>query len=287
MKKFLVVLAMLLLAAPLAHAGQSVIVEVDGKSCMGEDKSRKQTEQEAMLDAKRRASEYALTRIKSETWVKDFQLEKDIIEAYTRASIRVIEETERGWYKDASSGDCFKTKIKAEVMPDKNVMADIVTDKKLDDNPSAPLYISLWPEKKAYKRGERMKLFLQGNKPFFAYIIYRNASGEVLQLLPNPFRKGNFLAGGKVYEVPSEDDRFYIEVTPPFGMEEISVYGSTSELGKLEVEPVSGVYRVKTNAADIGSTTRGVSLVGKGVSPTSGGKAEFYETKAEVETSER
>ncbi len=76
----------------------------------------------------------------------------------------------------------------------------------------------------------------------------------------------------------------------PLGKEDISVYGSTSELGPLEVEPLSGVYRVKTNAKDIGTATRGVSLVGKGSPSGEGGgdgKAEFYESKAEVETSER
>ena len=36
--------------------------------------------------------------------VKDFQLEKDLIEAYAHAAVKLIQEVERTWYKDASSG---------------------------------------------------------------------------------------------------------------------------------------------------------------------------------------
>jgi hypothetical protein len=45
-----------------------------------------------------------LTYIKSETKVKDFQLEKDLIEAYAHAAVKLIQELERTWYKDALSG---------------------------------------------------------------------------------------------------------------------------------------------------------------------------------------
>lgn len=80
---------------------------------MGYDKSKKQTEEEALTNAKRKAVEYASTYIKSETRVKDFQLEKDLINAYANATVKIIQELEKGWYKDASAGDCFRIKIKA------------------------------------------------------------------------------------------------------------------------------------------------------------------------------
>ncbi|HYA86726.1 MAG TPA: hypothetical protein VEI57_06660 [Nitrospirota bacterium] len=105
-----------------AHATQSTITEADGYSCMGDDKSRKQTEQAAMIDAKKNAAEYTSTYIKSETQVKDFALQKDLVSAYTNAEVKVIEDLEKGWYKDPSSGACYKIKIKAEVTPDEKAM---------------------------------------------------------------------------------------------------------------------------------------------------------------------
>ena len=54
------------------HAAQSTITQSEGYACMGDDKSRKQTEAEALVDAKRKAIEYASTYMKSETKVNDF-----------------------------------------------------------------------------------------------------------------------------------------------------------------------------------------------------------------------
>jgi ankyrin repeat protein len=85
---------------------------------MGEDKSRKQTEQAAMAEAKKKAVESVSTHVRSETEVKDFQLEKDLVSAYANAEVKVIQELEKGWYKDPSLGDCYRIRIKAEVFPD-------------------------------------------------------------------------------------------------------------------------------------------------------------------------
>ena len=89
----------------------------DGSACMGEDKSRKQTEQAALLDAKKKAAEFALTQIKSQTHVRNLELEKEIVSAYSNAEVRVIQETMKGWYKDPLYGDCYHVGIRAEVIP--------------------------------------------------------------------------------------------------------------------------------------------------------------------------
>ena len=81
------VLVSIFMASTL-YASQSTITEADGYACMGYDKSKKQTEEEALTNARRNAVEYASTYIKSETRVKDFQLEKDLIDAYSNAMVR-------------------------------------------------------------------------------------------------------------------------------------------------------------------------------------------------------
>ena len=84
---------------------------------MSEDKSRKQTEDEALASAKKNAAEYVLTYIKSEKGVKNESSEKDLIEAYAHASVKVIEVLAREWTKDPVARDCFRIRIKAEVIP--------------------------------------------------------------------------------------------------------------------------------------------------------------------------
>lgn len=197
------------------YAIQSTITEAEGYSCAGEDKSRKQTEQDALAEAKRLAAENALSYIKSETKVENFQVEKDIVQAYSNATVKVIEIKERSWYKDERSGDCYKIKFKAEIIPDEKAMNELASKKEFADDPALPLTVKIWTEKNEYKGKEKIKIFLKGNKPFFARVLYTNVQGESLQLLPNPYRTDNYFNGGVIYEIPSGKDRFDLEVTPP------------------------------------------------------------------------
>ncbi|MDP2681526.1 MAG: DUF4384 domain-containing protein [Deltaproteobacteria bacterium] len=268
----------------LLFAAQSTITESEGYACMGEDKSRKQAEQTAMTDAKRKAVENVMSYIKSETKVKDFQLEKDVIEAYANASVKINQEIEKGWYKDATMGDCYKIKIKAEVVPDEKAMKKV---SQAVDDPSAPLGVNVWTDKKEYKHGEKIKIYVKGNKPFYVRVVYKDADGSILQLLPNPYRQDNYFNGGVVYEIPSGNDRFELEVSPPFGEENIIVYASTSPLGGIELESLGGVYQVKTNTKDIGDRTRSVKImekVGSKAGANEVSASEFFEEKAVVKT---
>lgn len=123
MKTFLLLLFCILSLSPIqtANAVQLSVTEVEGTACMGDTRSKKQTEQAALVDAKRRAVEFVSTHIKSETEVKDLQLVKDQISSYANAAVKVIQELEKKWYKDVLSGDCYLVKIKAEVIPDSSV----------------------------------------------------------------------------------------------------------------------------------------------------------------------
>ncbi|MDA8126135.1 MAG: DUF4384 domain-containing protein [Deltaproteobacteria bacterium] len=283
MKRICLVLLLLIsLCAPL-HAAQSTITDAEGYACLGDDKSRRQTEQQALAEARRNAVEKSLSYIKSETQVKDFQLEKDLVSAYANASLKIVQELEKGWYKDASSGDCYKIAIQAEVTPDEKAMQAIQKGKNLGDDPSLPLNVQLWTDKKAYRQSERIKIYLKSNKPFFARILYKDAGGNLIQLLPNPFRRDNYFNGGVIYELPSGNDRFELEVSPPFGEENIIVYTSTAPLGDLQLEPQGEVYQVKTAAKDIGMTTRGVKVSQAGGSKTKSA-AEFFEDQTTLNT---
>ena len=264
-------------------ASQSTITEAEGYSCMGVDKSKKQTEQDALLDAKKKAMEFASTYIKSETEVKNFALEKDLLAAYANAEVKIIQELSKEWYKDQAAGDCYKVKIKAEVVPDEKEMERISKGKDAADDPSAPLAVKVWTDKKEYKQGEKIKVYIKGNKPFYARVLYKDAGGGLIQLLPNPHRTENYFNGAAVYEIPAGGDRFDLEVSPPFGEENIIVYGSTASMGDIEVQTRGGVYEVNMQMKDVDIRTRGVKITGK----TAGKEAaasEFTEHVLSVKT---
>lgn len=272
-----------ILSSSYAYASQSTITEAAGYACMGEDRSRRQTELAALEAAKRNAIEFASTYMTSETHVKNFELEKDLVSAYANATVKIIKELEKSWYKDVNAGDCFRVKIKVEVIPDEKAMEKVSKRKDVADDPSAPLHVRLWADKKEYKSGDRMKIYIKGNKPFYARVIYKDAAGEMVQILPNPYRNENYFQGGVIYEIPSGNDKFDLEISPPFGEENIIVYASTSPLGEIDLHSQGGVYFVKTKANDIGTRTRGIKLTGKPTGKSSYA-SEFYEDKAEVKT---
>lgn len=282
MTRVTISLILSLILASNLYASQSTITESEGYACMGEDKSRKQTEQTAVADAKRKAMEYSLTYIKTATQVKDFELQKDLIEAYSNASVKVIQEIERKWYKDESAGECFKIKIKAEVVPDEKAIKQL-SGKQADEDPTAPLQVNIWTDKKEYARGEKIRVYIKGNKPFYARVVYKDASGDLLQLLPNPYREDNYFNGGIIYEIPSGNDKFDLEVSPPFGEENIMVYASTSQVGEINVKADGGLYRVVTKAKDVGNNTRGVKLTKK-LNSKGSSASEFFEEKVTVKT---
>jgi hypothetical protein len=269
----------------VSDAAQSAIVVAEGYSCMGVDKSRKQTEQDAKTDVKRNAVENAKTYIKSQTQVKNFQTETDLIEAYTNGTVTILEElkSDSGWYKDTTLGDCFRIKVKAEIIPDERAMAAISKNTAIPDDPTGPLNVRVWTEKKEYRKGEYIRVYLKGNRPFYARVLYRDAKGKLLQILPNAYRNENYFQGGIVFEIPSGNDQFQLEVSPPFGEEQIVLYASTAPLGDIDLDESGSVYGVKTRSADIGIKTRGIKLVSGGTNNQPAG-AEYIENKIELNT---
>lgn len=98
-------------------------------------------------------------------------------------------------------------------------------------------------------------------------MLYRDAGGATVQLLPNPYRTENYFNGGVVYEIPSGSDKFDLTVSPP--------------LGEISTATRGGIFAVKSQ--DAGVRTRGVKLSGKTES-AKGPAAEFFEDKVIVKT---
>ncbi len=279
--KFTIGMLIMLALIPAAGiAGQSTITSAGGYACMGDDKSKKQTESEALANARRNAAENASTYITSETRVKNLELEKDLLNAYAKAEVRVIEVLEKSWYRDPAAGDCYKMQIKAEVIPDEGTLKHAVNGREMLEDPSAPLQVRVWTDKQQYRSAEKIRIFIRGNRPFFARILYKDVKGSLLQLLPNPHRKDNYFQGGVIYELPAGTDAYDLAVTPPFGRESIIVYASTEPQGDVNVESAGSVYQVISKPEIAGMQTRGIKFSKKEKSASG-----FYETTLDVNTS--
>jgi len=285
MLKIFISVIMIVFWVSNVYAVQSTIMNSEGYACMGEDKSRKQTEDAAMADAKKKAVEDAVTYVSSVTKVEDFAIVQDIANAYSKANVKILDK-KSSWYKDERAGDCYKIQIKAEVIPDEKAIKEAAAKKPTADNPVLPLQVSLWTDKKEYADGDKIRIYLKGNKPFYARVLHKDTKGKYLQLLPNPYRTENYFNGGVIYELPSGNDKFELEVSPPFGDEQIVLYSSTSPLGDINLKAEGGVYQVRTKERDIGIKTRGVKVKGIDEQPFGKKATDITGKKDRVEASE-
>ncbi len=159
--------------------------------------------------------------------MENFSLKRDLVKAFAQAEVQVLTIVEQKW-DDPTSGDCYTIRIQAEVIPVAQDLKKIAEAGGFKDDPSAPLTVRIWTNKAELLENEALKVYLKGNKPFFGRIIYQDASGMQLQLLPNPYRQEAYFQGGVVYDVPSGLDQFDMVVQAPFGRESVSVYASTA-----------------------------------------------------------
>jgi len=147
--------------------------------------------------------------------VKNFELEKDLIEAYAHAAVKLIQEVERTWYKDASSGDCFKVRIKAEVVPDSQMMNRV--EKGISVEPIGSARCSGVDGQKGVQGIREDQDLSPGKQAFLCPADVqerpgRNGSDPAQSL---PVRK--VLQRRRNIRNPSGSDRFDLEVSPPFG----------------------------------------------------------------------
>lgn len=268
---------------------QSMILETEGSSCLGQDQSRNEARRGALEEARKAAAEQALTYVKSETRVVEGKLESDIVEAYAKARLKNIATLEEGWYQEKYSGsladECYRVRLKVEVIPDMEAMQAHSARTPALDDPTAPLTVKVWLNQDQYGADDEIKLYLKANKPFFARIVYTDASQRVTQLLPNPYRRDNYFAGGVVYEFPSGEDHFNLKASAPFGAENLSVYAATGQLGDLQLATNGPVYSVRDAREDIARKVRGVTPVEQPQGKTGTGAAvEFTESLVNVKT---
>jgi len=251
---------------------RSSIHTVDGYAYLSENMTLAQTRSAAFANAKRQALEAAKTYIKSKTKVKDFQVEYDMIWSDAGGAVTVLEQKDHG----VEGNNRYHVWIKAEVLYDlKPKKHEAYQGVIMGSN--APLTVKVWTDKKHYRTGANIRIFVQGNRDFHARIVDITSGGQIIQLLPNDFRRINFFKGGKVYTIPDKGDHFDLKVAPPYGEDRIVVYASEVPLGEVATDSVGqGLRQYRGLQKNLAAETRGIKVIGGGVDPDSG--AEFYET---------
>lgn len=265
LKRIILVLILIVCFSSNANAGYSLITEAEGYVCPDLDNPHYNVERQALKDAVRSAEEYAANFINANSKQQDFVIVHDAPFIITRASN--TKELSTRWYKDEESRACIKVKARVEVAEfteinpwATNDRRKIVLDDIITDDPTAALNIKMWTDKKEYRKTERIRFLMKGNKSFYAKILYKDSTGRLLQILPSTCRADNFFYGGVIYEIPSYKDCFEI-IADGFDTEEsIILYASTSKVGDLEIEREGKVYVVKTSANELPKKVREIKF---------------------------
>ncbi|MBM3568756.1 MAG: DUF4384 domain-containing protein [Alphaproteobacteria bacterium] len=282
----------LLLAVPAWADSESrtAIAEADGQMAVGDDTPLGRARDTARNMAIQRAAEKIGAHLKSFTRVKDLEFDIQVVETSNAARYRILEEKDLGLGTDR----IYRFWVKGEFV----VRLQDANSERVQralQSAEAPLSLKLWTERKTYRAGETIVVRMQGNKPFFGTILYRDVSGDTVQLLPNRFRYANFFPGGAPVQVPDRGDQFELKVQPPFGVEQLRVYASTCPLGDIGGKEIEGGMKMVTvDQKDLGLRMRGIGVVKAapqqaGAAPQASAApcdrpAEFFEAVWEITT---
>ncbi len=157
---------------------RSTIVAADGYSFFSEDKTINQMRKEAEVDARRKVIEDVHMHIKSMTKLENLELTYDIVESQSEAEIKVLERKDFGIEENRRYHVWIKAEVRYNLKPPesyKKPVQSILMNKK------APLTVKVWTDKKRYREGEEMKIYVEGNKPFYGRILYQTSAGEIIQ----------------------------------------------------------------------------------------------------------
>ena len=269
-------------ATSAAKGTASIVADVVGFACLEGKRSRDKAVQMAMADAIQKGREYVVSLVEAKTTLEAGKPKAELVSAYANGTIRVIKEPIENWYKDPAMGECFEVQVQVEAVPNEEEMAKMVGTLPPDD-PAAPLIVKVWTDRESYKEGDKFRVKLKSNKSFYGTVVYQDASGTRVQLLPNPYRKDNFFVGNRLYELPDAADKYELVVSPPFGGERVTVYASTEPVGELSTEPAGKVYLLTEGREQNERRSRSIKFAPKDAAGAPKA-AEFFEATADLST---
>lgn len=259
---------------------RSSIHAVDGYAYLSDNLTLSEIRVAALSDAKRKALEMSKTYIQSKTKVEDFVVTYDLIWSEAEGAVSILEQKDFGIEENSRYHVWIKAEIEYGLKP------------KSKETPVANvslgglLTVKIWTTRKNYKQGEGIQIFIQGNRNYYARIVNISSNGEIIQLLPNAYRRINYFEAGKVYQIPDQGDRFALTVSPPYGEDQIVVYASEAPLGQVDLQQLEqGLARYQGTRSALSARTRGIAVTP--ATPGNEAGVEFYEASWKIRTGEK
>jgi len=81
-------------------------------------------------------------------------------------------------------------------------------------------------DQQQFQQGDEISFLLSLDKDAHIYVIYEDASGQRLQIIPNAVQPDNFYRAGFFLAIPGQDSAFRFIIQPPFGKETLWVFAT-------------------------------------------------------------
>ena len=94
-------------------------------------------------------------------------------------------------------------------------------------------------DKQTFSEGDRLSFLLSLNQPAFVYLFYEDATGNVLQIIPNRDNANHYFNTGYFQKIPGDADNFRFIVQAPFGQEAIYAFATDAEFIDLTRRPLA------------------------------------------------
>ncbi len=108
-----------------------------------------------------------------------------------------------------------------------------------------------------FAEGEKIQYFVSSNRDAYLLLLYKDAEDHLIQIYPNARSGNGFHRAGEYIAIPDETMRFDFTITPPFGVEQVLAFASTTSFPALKGKGLSnGLTVIEGNLNDVASQLR-------------------------------
>ena len=247
------------LGAPSSKTGTPDRDAVKGSGCYsyGDNETPAQAKRAAMSIAQEQAVRSHRVFVQSESKIKNFQLDEDVIQTASAAmleQVKVEQEEKKGQeicvtisalISPVSIEDMIRQRVNAKEI------SQMASSSVVTKTPS--FGVRLWtnnPEGR-FVEGDRLIIHVQSERDAYLKLDYFQADGTVVHMVPNKFRGQAFIKGGRTYAFGDDAAPEHFIVQEPFGDEAVKAILSTS--------PFDSILNEATDVGDSRRYLRGLS----------------------------
>lgn len=198
----ILLISAVLAGSPLAYAVSATEqgwVEAVGEATADDTRTLKEVKQEALDQARRQAIERVVgLKVEGETMVRDFAMKSDFVASLSSGMI--LEEKILRWETQTIQ----KGETSAPVLMYRVFIRAKVASEAASPDPAFKISATL--NRPLFKNGDDVVLRIKSTRDCYLTILVVTEKNHVFLVLPNKYKKINFLREGEEYSYPSETD---------------------------------------------------------------------------------